>query len=163
MKRSLAKMAEELRLYWKNYVFQSLLAVAAMVVVMLALRGQRMVLVASVGSSAFIVFAMPSALTAQPRNVVGGQLVGVLCGSLCAVLGQTYGVPMAWYALAVGLSVFVMVVIDTEHPPAAGTALGMAKEGLARSLLPVAGAVIVAAVILSALHHFLRGVMRDLD
>ena len=32
-------------------------------------------------------------------------------------------------ALAVGLSIFIMTVTNTEHPPAAGTALGIVAHG----------------------------------
>ena len=54
---------------------------------------------------------------------------------------------------AVGLSILIMVVFNTEHPPAAGTVLGLAVEGWALS--PVLF-VLLGAVMLSAAHAFLR-------
>ena len=62
-------------------------------------------------------------------------------------------------AAAVGLSIFVMVVIDTEHPPAAGTALGLVTEGLKWD--PVI-AVVAGTLVLAVAHHFLKKYLRDL-
>ena len=61
--------------------------------------------------------------------MIGGHIVGLLCGLLGAWILQLIGVnynPVenAIYAFAVGLSIFIMVISDTEPPPAAGTARG---------------------------------------
>ena len=161
MTRSLAKMVEEFKQHWRAYVFQSLLATAVIVPLLIYLNAVGMVITASVGATAFIVFAMPQSVVAQPRNVVGGQLTGLACGVLCAFVPQLaapYDVIVP-AAAAVGLSMFVMVVIDTEHPPAAGTALGLVTEGLKWD--PVI-AVVAGALVLAAAHHFLKKYLRDL-
>ncbi|MEA3475081.1 MAG: HPP family protein [Candidatus Cloacimonadota bacterium] len=62
------------------------------------------------------------------------------------------------YSLAVGLSIFVMVVIDTEHPPASGTALGIVITGFS---LNATIAVITSAIVLSLVHHFFKPYLRD--
>jgi len=160
MSRSLRKMVTEFRLHWQRYVLQSLLATVVVYVMLAVLRMENVVIVASLGSTAFVVFAMPTSLSAQPRNVVGGQLVGLACGSLGALVlhpGSPYTV--AVYALAVGLSILVMVVTDTEHPPASGTALGVVTTGIS---LKVTLAVVTGAVILSLVHHFTKGALKDL-
>ena len=160
MKRSLRKMVAELRMHWRSYLLQSLLATLVVYVMLAALRLENVVIVASLGSTAFIVFAMPKSLSAQARNVIGGQLVGVACGSLGALVlrpGSPYAI--AVYALAVGLSILVMVVTDTEHPPASGTALGIVTAGIS---LQVTIAVITGAVILSLIHHVAKERLRDL-
>jgi CBS-domain-containing membrane protein len=52
-----------------------------------------------------------------------------------------------------------MVVTDTEHPPAAGTALGVAMTGIS---LDVFIAVISSIILLSLIHRFFRSHMKDL-
>lgn len=160
MRRSFTKMVEEFELHWKNYVLQSLLATAAVFAVLLCLSARQAVIIASIGATTFIVFAMPDAVTAQPRNVIGGQLVGLACGSLCALIPHGPVLAAACvYALAVGVSMFAMVVTDTEHPPASGTALGMAITGFSWD---TGLAVAVSVVLLSLAHGRLRRFLKDL-
>ncbi len=160
MKRTFAQMLEELRLHWKNYVLQSLLATSVMVVVFMFLSLENVVVVASIGSTAFVIFALPKSITAAPRNVIGGNLVGLLTGSICSLIPQPiYVVTMVAYALAVGLSIFIMVVTDTEHPPASGLALGVAITGFSWS---VGIAVISAVILLSLIHYFCKSMIKDL-
>ena len=152
-------MTKELR-SWKNYIFQSLLATMTTFIVLLLLSMEQAVIIASIGATAFIVFAMPTSITARPRNVIGGYLIGLLCGSICALIPQPSSLhSVIAYSLAVGLSFFVMVIADAEHPPASGTALGVAITGFS---LDVMVAVITSAVVLSLAHHFLRPFLRDL-
>ena len=63
------------------------------------------------------------------------------------------------YALAVGISIFLMVALDFEHPPASGTALGVAMTGFS---LNVMLAVITSSVLLALAHIFLRRYLKDL-
>jgi CBS-domain-containing membrane protein len=55
--------------------------------------------------------------------------------------------------LSVGLSILLMVLTNTEHAPAAGTALGLVVGGWAPSAILF---VLLGAVILSAVHMLLR-------
>jgi CBS-domain-containing membrane protein len=41
------------------------------------------VIVAALGASTFIVFAMPSSATAEPRRLIGEHAVGLFSGALC--------------------------------------------------------------------------------
>jgi CBS-domain-containing membrane protein len=148
------------RRYWKNYTIQSLLATGSVFIVIYFLSMQHAVIVASIGATTFIVFAMPEGLTAKTRNVIGGHIVGLLCGFLCSLVSHPSILSSALvYALAVGVSMFIMVATDTEHPPAAGTALGVAMTGIT---LPVLIVVVLSIVILSILHRLLRPFLRDL-
>jgi CBS-domain-containing membrane protein len=164
MHRSFGEMVEEVRRFWRNYVFQSLLATLTIFVALLVFTRQHPVIIASLGATAFIVFAMPESDTAEARHVVGGHLVGLLCGSVCASIPLTpvkctgFHSAVA-YSLAVGFSIFIMVSADIEHPPASGTALGVAITGTSMSL---AAAIMSSVVILSLAHYFLRPVLRDL-
>jgi CBS-domain-containing membrane protein len=98
------------------------------------------VIVASLGASSFIAFTMPHARTSGPRFLIAGYVIGIISAWICANIShllignQQY---MAYHisyhiifgALAVGLSVFLMVVTNSEHPPAAALALGLVMDG----------------------------------
>lgn len=120
----------------KSFIIQSLLAVAALAIILYFVEVlTHAAIVAALGSSAFIVFAMPKSTAAQPKRLIGGHVVGLLCGTVCyyAFISGPVGKLVAnWefatlfvYAFAVGLSIFLMVITNTEHAPAAGTALGI--------------------------------------
>ncbi len=82
MKTALYKIAEELRLHWVNYVLQNLAASVSIFLVFLILTTKDAVIIASIGATAFIIFAMPESITAEPRNVIGGHVTGIIVGSL---------------------------------------------------------------------------------
>ncbi len=141
-----------LKEHWKEYLVQSIAATIVVFIIFFAVTPERPVIVASIGSSAFIVFAMPNNHTAQPKKVIGGHIIGVLCGSLFSFFPQMSILPsIAFYSIAVGLSIFLMVTLKLEHPPASGTALGIALSGFS---FGVAIAVILSAIVLS-ISHFL--------
>ena len=152
----------------KNYIIQSLLAVVAMALILhfvgFLARGA---IVAALGASTFIVFTMPNYVTAQPRRLIGGHIVGLLCGFLCyyafltGPLGEIDVEPMLWIAggISVGLSIFVMAITNTEHPPAAGPALGIvAHEWTFQTIIFI----VVFAVSLAIVRRLLRRHLRDL-
>jgi CBS-domain-containing membrane protein len=150
----------EFRDRWKNYLYQSAMATGVVVLVFFVLRAQNFVIIASLGSTAFIVFAIPSSITAKPRRVIGGHLVGLLCGFIATLIMESTGLlPILGYAIAVGLSIYLMVTLDFEHPPASGTALGIALSGISPS---VALTVIVSSILVSVAHRFLRRFLKDL-
>ncbi|MBM4148553.1 MAG: HPP family protein [Lentisphaerae bacterium] len=148
------------RPFWPSYVLQSVLAAASIFVVLVALHRQNLVVAASLAATAFTVFTMPGSMTASARNVIGGHVVGLAFGSVFALASpQSPFLHDAMYALAVGCAMFVMAATNTEHPPAAGTALGVAMAGLAWRLLL---GVLLGAVLLVLIHRLLRPVLRDL-
>ena len=160
MKKSFKKIDREFRQHWKNYVLQSILATIAVFIVLYFLSLQHAVIIASLGATAFIIFAMPDSITAQPRNVIGGQLVGLFFGFLFSLVPHSAALSaIIVYSCAVGASIFTMVVIDTEHPPAAGTALGVAITGIT---LEVFVAVVISVVLLSVIHVLFKPHIRDL-
>jgi CBS-domain-containing membrane protein len=63
------------------------------------------------------------------------------------------------YALSVGITMFVMILSETEHPPAAGTALGIAISGFS---LYVTIAMVVSVLALSLIHYFFKDHLMDL-
>ena len=160
MKRSFIKMAEEFSLYWKHYVLQSILATLSVFIVLYFLSLQEAVIIASIGATAFIVFTMPNNITAQSRNVIGGHLIGLFYGFLFSLIPHSALIfSILIYSLAVGASIFTMVVTDTEHPPAAGTALGVVITGIRLDVLIT---VVMSIIILSLIHRFFKPYLRDL-
>lgn len=145
---------------WKNYLWQSLLATVSMFLVLVLLSLQRAIIVASVGATSFIVFMKPHNPFAAPRNVIGGHLVGLAAGLVFAFIPYpSPTIHLVLCALAVGCSMLVMTLTDTEHPPAAGTALAVALAGVSWQ---IAAAVVTSAVLMALLHHFLQPYLRDL-
>ncbi|MFC1874341.1 HPP family protein [Chloroflexota bacterium] len=154
------RIGSEFKELWKNYLYQSFLAAIVLAAVMFVLTMQDAVVIASIGATAFIVFLMPNNVTANPRRVVGGHIMGLISGSLAAlILHHTVISYIVVYAIAVGLSAFLMVALDFEHPPASGTALGIAITGLHPSVFFT---VIASSVMLSIAHRIFRKYLRDL-
>jgi CBS-domain-containing membrane protein len=77
-------------------------------------------LVASMGASAVLLFAVPHGALSQPWSLLGGHVVSALVGATCARF-----VPEALLAapLAVGLAVGSMYYLRCIHPPGGATAL----------------------------------------
>ncbi len=153
-----------------HYIIQSLLATAAVAVILYFVEVMtHAAIVAALGSSAFIVFAMPHSITAQPRRLIGGHVIGLASGAFChfvilnLLLGQldTDWEWIRWcvYALAVGLSIFLMTITNTEHPPAAGTALGVVAHGWS---FQTAIFILACAVSLAVIRRLFRRYLRDL-
>ena len=162
LRRRLLRIRSQFRRLWKNYIYQSLLASAVIAIVFLLLHIQEAVIIASMGATAFIVFTMPNSSTAKPRRVIGGHVTGLLCGSVASLIiphTTTDPIVVIGYSLAVGLSIFLMVALDVEHPPAAGTALGVAITQFSPG---VALTVLIGSILLSLAHHFLKRFLRDL-
>jgi CBS-domain-containing membrane protein len=76
---------------WAHYLFQSLLATFSLFLVLLVLQLATPVIVAALGATAFVCYAMPKNVTAQPRNVIGGHFVGVISGGVCALIFVSFG------------------------------------------------------------------------
>jgi CBS-domain-containing membrane protein len=145
---------------WKHYIYQSFLAAVVVFVVLLLLTIQHAVIIASIGATAFIVFTMPRNICAKPRRVIGGHIVGLVSGSLCALIPHSSTLAnISIIAFAVGISICLMVAIDVEHPPASGTALGVALTGFTPSVMI---AVLTSSVILSLAHTFSKKFLKDL-
>jgi CBS domain-containing membrane protein len=157
---SLANSVVRFRKLWRSYLLQSAFAGLTAYLILMALSIENAVVIAALGASAFIVFARPFDLTARPRNVIGGHLIGFTVGSLCALLPQaSMPVTLIWYALSVGLSVFLMVTFYMQHPPTAATALGVAMRGCSQEMIV---AILTITLGLAVAHFALRPYLRNL-
>ncbi len=116
----------------KQYISQCLLATVALMIIMAYVEFVvDTVTVASLGATSFILFTMPHTHRSKPRYILGGYGIGSIVGVLCSlIIGlNTFVTPVVLGALAVGLCMFLMVILNFEHPPAAGFALGIVIEG----------------------------------
>ncbi|MCH7786590.1 MAG: HPP family protein, partial [Chloroflexi bacterium] len=123
----------------------------------------RAAIVVAVASTAFTIFVVPNSVAASPRRVIGGHVVAVIVGTTLAFVLQIPALESASEefryirdiaaALSVGMSIFVMVVTNTEHPPAAGTALGLLIPGWTLSAVTF---ILLSALILSIIRLVLR-------
>lgn len=77
-------------------------------------------IVASMGASAVLLFAVPHGPLSQPWSVVGGHLLSALVGVTCA---QWIPEPLLAAGVAVGLAIGVMHYSRCIHPPGGATAL----------------------------------------
>jgi len=77
-------------------------------------------LVASMGASAVLLFAVPHGPLSQPWNVFGGHLVSAIIGVTCAKL---IGSQLVAAAAAVGIAISAMYYLRCIHPPGGATAL----------------------------------------
>jgi len=136
VKAILGQLDQEVHGRLGQYAAQCGLATVACLVIMLSLdlMIRHVVIMASLGATTFIVFAMPQGRTAQGRSLAVGYLLGgavgcllsLLVGPLARLVGCPEDIPrVVLGALAVGLCTFGMVLLDAEHPPAAGFALGL--------------------------------------
>ena len=79
-----------------------------------------LLVLASMGASAFLIFALPHSPMSQPWPVIGGHLLSSIIGVACA---QWIPNPALATATAVALSVLVMHFLQCMHPPSAATAM----------------------------------------
>ncbi|MGV3621166.1 MAG: HPP family protein [Archangium sp.] len=84
-------------------------------------------MVAPLGASAVLVFAVPASPLAQPWSVIGGNTLSAACGVLCVRL---IGVPEYAAGAAVGLAIAVMFTLRCLHPPGGAAALLVALAGV---------------------------------
>jgi CBS-domain-containing membrane protein len=147
---------EKFKKLWKYYIWQSFLAAVAFFIIVLVLDKDKMVVISAMGATAFIVFAMPNAVSAHSRNVIGGHLVGLILGMIFFFIEIPY---FYEFPLVVGIAIFVMAALDVEHPPAVGTALAVLINEVSADVLFI---IIATAVILSVCHYYLRHHLKDL-
>ena len=141
---------------WKYYILQSSLAASVLLILVFLLGKDRMVVISSMGATAFIVFAMPKTVSAQTRNVVGGHLVGLASGTIFYFTGLHHFIE---YPLAVGIAICIMVALDVEHPPAAGTALAVVINEVSPDVFVT---IMASALVLSQCRYYLRNHLKDL-
>lgn len=99
-------------------------------------------IVAPMGASAVLIFAVPASPLAQPWPVVGGNTISALVG---VAVFQHIPDPMLAAGLSVGLAILIMSLCRCLHPPGGAAALtavigsqGVHEAGYAFAFAPVA-------------------------
>jgi CBS-domain-containing membrane protein len=75
---------------------------------------------APLGATAVLVFGIPDSPLAQPRNVIGGNLIAAI---VCVALVQVFGTAPWVMATAVAITIKLMQLTRTVHPPSGAVAL----------------------------------------
>jgi len=83
-------------------------------------------IVASMGASAVLVFAVPHGQLSQPWALLGGHLFSAVIGVSCYLLIPD---PLTAAACAVGLAITAMYYLQCMHPPGGATALSAVIGG----------------------------------
>ncbi len=120
---------------WNHYFLQCCLATIALILILIIGDTLKTAIIVGIASSTFTIFVVPNSVAATPRKVIGGHLLAAFTGTLIALILQSPPLIQvivenrylldAAAALSVGVGIFLMVVTNTEHPPAAGTSLGL--------------------------------------
>ena len=120
-------------------------------------------IVASMGASAVLLFAVPHSALAQPWNVVAGHALSAIIGVSFA---YAFTDTMIAAALSVGCAIAVMHYLRCMHPPGGATALSAViggpavnATGYAYVLQPVlvnAIVILCIAIVFNALFDFYR-------
>jgi CBS domain-containing membrane protein len=120
-------------------------------------------LVAPMGASAVLLFAIPASPLAQPWSIIGGNLVSATVGVACA---GWIADPVGAAALAVALAVCLMFALRCVHPPSGAVALTAVLGGptvhalgyhfVAEPIAMQSAALLVAAIVYHAVtgHHY---------
>ena len=161
---------EDFRKHKKQFILQSLMTVGvvSLVLVFLDLLADGIV-VASIGASSTIAFGNPHDKTAGPRYLIGGYVFGVISGGFCAFMvfiihqlfpgvNSNFLMPL-FGAFSVGLTMFLMVITNTEHPPSSALALGLVLGGFSYTSAAVA---IIGISLISLTQRLLKKHMFDL-
>lgn len=146
----------------KFYIFQCFIATLAITFALFYMDILlKTTIVASIGATSFIIFTMPHSKISFPRYILGGYSVGTIVGATANyILLMHLGIPVYIIgAFAVGITMFILVVTDTEHPPAAAIALGIAIDGYSVDMILF---VFGFAILLLLIKYFLRHWLIDL-
>ncbi len=146
--------------YWKQYIIQSSYVAFTVFIISLILSDNP-VIIASIGANAFIVFAMPDNISAEPKRIIGGHFLGFFIGSCFAVFPvmNILFFKAVWLSLSVGITILPMVVLDVEHSPAAGTSLGMTLIAYSSTS---ATAILISVLLLAIKGHIAKPFLEDL-
>ena len=134
-----------------SYIFWSSTAsfIGILAVASITLHAGIPMMIGSFGASAVLLYAALEGPLSQPRNLIGGHVISAL---VAVTIYQLFGRDELTIALAVSISVAVMLWTRTLHPPGGATALIAVDTGQGYTfvLFPVfAGAFIMLIVALA--------------
>lgn len=116
------------------------------------------ILVAPLGASAVLAFAVPASPLAQPWAIIGGNTISAMVGVLVALLIPQ---PILAAGIAVGGAIFAMSLLRCLHPPGGAAALtgviggpSIHLLGFGFPLIPVALNSLLLVVLAWMFHRF---------
>ena len=153
-----------------KYILQCSLATIAIFIILLFLDVlTETAIIASLGATAFIAFTMPNAYASKTRPLLGGYIVGIIVGIILNFIATatfitnlpiSTSITIAIFgAISVGIAIFLMVATDTEHPPAAGIALGLIINTWEPATIFY---ILIAVILLTSIRKTLKPYMLDL-
>ena len=160
--------------HFLRYVLQCAIAWVAIAAVLLFFDytskiGENITIIASLGSSAFVLFALPQISSAMPRRFIGGYIVALGLGVVFHSIAlhtlsngnfQEGPVLVFFGASVVALTILAMVLTNTEHAPAVGAAFAIILSGWNMTTLVF---VMISVIIMSAVHYVLRNHLKNLS
>lgn len=150
------------------YLVQSILAGVVLVGILIAEDAlTNGAVVAAVASSVATVFFLPHSVASKPFRLIGGH-VSAIAAALCtagimmllpdAVAGNQL-VIHALQGTSLALVILFMTVTNTEHAPAAGTALGLATSVPINSVIFILSAAVIISIVRIALYRHLHNLI----
>ena len=142
---------------WKNHTLtQSLLGALLLAPIILIFEEQNLLIVASLGSTIFVVLAIPSSKSARARNILIGHFIGLSVGSLSSLIA----IAIIPAVVAVGVTMLLMIITKTAHAPATGTALALSASSIISFSL--ASAFLIVLILIAIIHHLGKSYWQDL-
>jgi hypothetical protein len=150
------------------YLVQSLLAGLALVGILIAEDAlTNGAVVAAVASSVAIVFFVPHSVASKPFRLVGGH-VSAIAAALCTVgvmmllpdaVASNQLVIHTLQGASLALVILFMTVTNTEHAPAAGTALGLATSVPINSVVFILTSAVIISIVRIVLYRRLHNLI----
>lgn len=120
-----------------------------------------LMMTASMGASAVLIFVVPASPLAQPWSVVGGHVVSALTG---ITISRLIPDPMLASGVAVAAAIALMSLLRCLHPPGGSTALigvlggtAIHGAGLMLAFVPIGLNAVLLAAMGFLFHRFLSG------
>ncbi|BAS54726.1 hypothetical protein LBWT_6230 [Leptolyngbya boryana IAM M-101] len=94
--------------------------VAISVTSYLAVKTNSPLLMAPFGATSVLIFGVPDSPLAQPRNVIGGNLLAAI---ISLIILHVFGTSPVAMGMAVSTAIGIMQMTGTVHPPSGAVAL----------------------------------------
>ncbi len=150
------------------YLVQSLLAGLALVGILIAEDAlTNGAVVAAVASSVAIVFFVPHSVASRPFRLIGGH-VSAIAAALCTVgimmllpdaVASNQFVIHGLQGASLALVILFMTITNTEHAPAAGTALGLATSVPINSVIFILSSAVIISIVRIILYRRLHNLI----
>ena len=160
---------EKFKSHKLQYILQSALATLMIILILSFLDViHHTAIIATLGATAFIVYTMPHAYISRTRVLTGAYLIGITVGCLCSLAADFLTTPaigtmerdsVVFGGIAVGIAILLMVMTNTEHPPAAGISLSLVLNSWDFETI---GFIMAAVIVMGLLKKALKPKLIDL-